>query len=73
MRTPRTYDLAFYVGSHAVTLGDLAKAIAVQEGRGELFDDEQERSVLLQAATDIIDRAFRYARERPPNPGSREP
>jgi len=57
-------DVGFYVGSTPVLLIDIAKAIAVHEANGELMKDPAKVAVLVQDAKDILDRAFRYARDR---------
>lgn len=55
---------AFRVGKIVVTLDDVAKAIAVQEGNGEAMDDPVQAQRVLQDTKDILDRAFRYAQQK---------
>lgn len=57
-------ETAFYVGPVEVTLDDVAKAVAVQEGNGEAMDDPVQAQRILQDTKDILDRAFRYAQDR---------
>ncbi len=56
-------ELAFVIGGTDISVTDFARAIAVYEGRGEAMDDIAARATLMRDTRDILDRAFRYARE----------
>lgn len=57
------HTLAFIVGGREVSVEDFARAIAVHDGRGEDMKDATLRAVRIQDARDILDRAFRFARD----------
>lgn len=56
------HDIVFTVGSIVVRVEDFAKAIAVQ--RGEEMNDPAACELRIHEAKDVLDRAFRYARDR---------
>lgn len=60
MPETRADELAYVVGSIHVSVGDFARAMAVQAGRGE----DANSPAMIQDAIDILDRAFRYAQDR---------
>jgi len=65
-------EIAFAVGGLIVTINDVARAWAVQDGCAEEFDnDQQAKEMRRQEVKDILDRAFRYARDREPVPAGR--
>ena len=57
-------DVAWILGPVVVRIEDVARAIAVQAADGEAMTIPVRRDVLVQDARDILDRAFRYARDR---------
>lgn len=58
-------EVAWYVGVIPVLLEDFARAIAVQEAKGEEFKAGMpEWETRMQDARDVCDRAFRYASVR---------
>lgn len=59
-----THDIAWANGSIVIRVEDVARAIAVQDGLGEEMKDPVARELRMQEARDIMDRAFRYARDR---------
>jgi hypothetical protein len=58
-------DIAYSVGPYIITVEDFARAIAVQDACGEEMNDPVARKLLMEEATDILDRAFRFAQQRP--------
>jgi hypothetical protein len=58
------HSLAFVAGGIEISVEDVAHALAVHDGRGEDMDNEGAKAIRMQDARDLLDRAFRYARDR---------
>jgi hypothetical protein len=61
----KAQDIAYSVGNVIISVEDFARAIAVQDARGEEMNDPAARTLRMQEATDILDRAFRFAQQKP--------
>ncbi len=57
-------EIAWASGSIVIHVEDIARAIAVRDGVAEELNDPDARRLRMDEARDIMDRAFRYARDR---------